>query len=97
MKYALEIPQHNVKAHLDIERDIQTKRNGLFTFNLRVNRGDIEDYSRFETVTIDSYQGIAFTVIEELSITFDPGSGSSQNAVRSTNGQRSAEGRGSHS
>ena len=57
MKYKLEIDQHNIKPHLDIENDIQKKRNGLFTFNLRINQGQIVDYSKYETITASLYAG----------------------------------------
>jgi len=61
MKYNLSISQHNIKPHLDIEKDIQTRKNGLFTFNLRVNQGNIEDYAKFETVTIVQYREFILT------------------------------------
>jgi hypothetical protein len=62
MKYKLTINQHNIKPHLDIERDIQEAKNGLFTFNLRVSQGNIEDYARFKTVTIAHYRAVTFSV-----------------------------------
>lgn len=55
MKHQLSISQHNIKPHLDIERDMQTKyKNGVFTFNLRISQGNIEDYATYETVTIET-------------------------------------------
>lgn len=50
MKYDLSIREHNVEPHLDIEKDIQKKTNGLFTFTLRVNNGNIVDYAVTEVV-----------------------------------------------
>ncbi len=82
MKYALSINQHNIKPHLDIERDIQKKRNGLFTFNLRVNQGNIEDYAKYETVTAAKYKGVVITSITQCTITRNLGNGGTQNAVR---------------
>ena len=67
MKYQLQINQHNIKPHLDIERDIQNKKNGLMTFNLRVNQGNIEDYAKFRTVDIIEYRSVSFTAIKESS------------------------------
>lgn len=72
MKYTLNIPQHNIRPHLDIEKDIQEQKNGILTFNLRINQGNIEDYARFETITASKYQGITITFIEECIITPDP-------------------------
>lgn len=65
VKYALKINQHNVKPHLDIEKDIQDKKNGLFTFNLRVSQGNIEDYAKFETVTVTRYREIILAAFQE--------------------------------
>jgi hypothetical protein len=48
MQYDLSIRQHNRQAHIDIEEDLQRKKNGLFTFVLRINAGNIVDYSLME-------------------------------------------------
>ena len=85
MKYVLEVNQHNIRPHLDIERDIQCKKNGLFTFTLRVNAGNIEDYAQFETITIRDYDGVLFTGIKERGFTYDNRIGSTENAVRPGN------------
>ena len=45
MNYQLNIRDHNRQAHLDIEEEIKHKKNGLFTFILRVNNGNIVDLS----------------------------------------------------
>ena len=50
MKYELDIPEANRQAHIDIEKDIMARKNGLFTFVLRVHDGKITDYSLMETV-----------------------------------------------
>lgn len=71
MKYKLSINQHNVKPHLDIERDIQNKKNGLFTFNLRINQGNIEDYAQFKTVTYSEYRAVEFTIETKPVASFD--------------------------
>mgnify|MGYP001602757775 CR=1 FL=1 len=72
MKYDLNINQHNIKPHLDIEKDIQKKKNGLFTFNLRINAGNIEDYAQFETITIKDYAGIEWSGVKKRGITYNP-------------------------
>ena len=74
MNYQLSINQHNIKPHLDIERDIQNKKNGLFTFNLRINQGNIEDYVQYETRTNKDYAGVEFTIVEEHTIAYSIGS-----------------------
>ena len=56
----LTIKTENQQAHLDIERDIQEQKEGLVTFNLRVNRGEIEDYVGFYTITIAQYPDVVF-------------------------------------
>ena len=88
MKYSLEIRKHNTQAHLDIERDIQVKKSGLFTFILRVNNGNIVDYNIMEYVTAEKYAGLEQIIIEELTLAYHPKPGSNGNAVRSNNSQR---------
>lgn len=90
MQYVLSklIIEHNVRPHLDIERDIQSKKNGLFTFNLRINKGEIEDYSQFETIDVSQYAGVLFTVVQERQVPCASGSGSPKDAVRPVVSQR---------
>lgn len=90
MKYDLSINQHNIKPHLDIEEDIQKKKDGLFTFNLRVNQGNIEDYSKYETITAKHYQGLVFTVREEWTATYDHRIRSKENGIRNPISNRKA-------
>ncbi len=85
MKYELNINQHNIKPHLDIEQDIQQIKDGLFTFNLKVSQGNIEDYARYNTITIHEYREFGFSVVEEQITTFDSRTGSTENAIRPTN------------
>lgn len=75
MKYNLNINQHNIKPHLDIEQDIQEKKNGLFTFNLRVSQGNIEDYATFRTITGKDYRTITIETFEESITTHYTGEG----------------------
>lgn len=82
MKYNLDINQHNIKPHLDIEQDIQLKKNGLFTFNLRINQGNIEDYAKFRTITITEYRSVSFTTIQEPSVTRNLGERGAEPAIR---------------
>jgi len=50
MQYDLAIKDQNCQAHLDIESDLQVKQNGLFTFILRINSGNITDYNLMEHI-----------------------------------------------
>jgi len=72
----------NVRPHLDIERGIQERKNGLFTFNVRINQGEIVDYATFETITIRDYEGVMYTGFKERGFTYDSGNRSPENAVR---------------
>lgn len=94
MKYDINIVEHNVKPHLDIERDIQRKKNGLVTFNLRISQGNIEDYAQYETITISNYPGFTITTFEEFTITRHVGNGSKEDAVRPDDRKRGSEERG---
>lgn len=55
MNYALDIREHNKQAHIDIESDIESKKNGLFTLILRVNNGNIVDYQVMEYADAKKY------------------------------------------
>lgn len=56
MNYQLNIREHNKQAHVDIEKEIELKKNGLFTFILRVNNGNIVDCTIMEYVNAKSYK-----------------------------------------
>ena len=72
MNYSLEINQQNVQPHLDIEKDIAEKGNGLFTFILRVNNGVIVDYSVIENVNIArDYIAVTHVASKEFTIALD--------------------------
>jgi len=71
MEYELSIRDHNKQAHLDIEKDIKAKGNGLFTFILRVNNGNIVDYNLMEyTSGKTKYLGITKVVIKKSTLTY---------------------------
>lgn len=63
MKHGVKIRDHNVRPHLDIENDIQEKKNGLFTFTLRTNAGNIVDYNVTETVNVQDRYLASGTVV----------------------------------
>ena len=67
---ALEIRNHNIEAHLDIEQDIQTKKNGQVTFTVRVNAGNIVDYNVTEYVDARrKYGQVATVIVTQLTTT----------------------------
>jgi len=82
MKYNLNINQHNIKPHLDIERDIQNKKNGLFTFDLRINQGNIEHYATRRIITSAEYTSVTIATFEESVTTHHLGEGSQGSAIR---------------
>lgn len=49
------IRQHNKQAHLDIVKDMIKQKEGIFTFILRINAGNIVDYVLMEN---ESYKGV---------------------------------------
>ena len=56
-----------------VERDIKLKKDGLFTFTLRVNGGNIVDYSLTEYVDVKrKYLGVTKTVIAKSTVTYYP-------------------------
>lgn len=91
MKYELSIREHNKKPHVDIEHDVQEKKNGLFTFILRVNNGNIVDYSVMEYADARKYLVLKQIVIEEHTVARYSGVGSKPDPIRSDNHQRRAE------
>ena len=50
MQYGLTIPEENKQCHVDIEDDINKRKEGLFTFTLRVHDGKITDYNLMENI-----------------------------------------------
>lgn len=69
MNYALSIRDHNIKAHLDIEEEVKLRQNGLFTFTLRVNNGNIVDFVVTEYVPVsEKYGMMGLLIIKELII-----------------------------
>jgi hypothetical protein len=79
MDYALEIPYHNAQQHIDLEKEIQLKKNGLLTFTVRVAGGKIVDLSLLEYVARKRFEE---TTITQLSITRSSGAGNKDDALR---------------
>jgi len=83
MKYELSIPDYNIQPHLDIERDIQTRANGLFNFIIRVNNGRIVDYNLMEYVNArQKYLQLERIIVSELTIAHNIRAGDKVNALR---------------
>ena len=85
MKYELSIRDHNIQPHIDIEDDLQTKKNGLFTFILRVNNGNIVDYVVMEYKDARQYLVIKKIVIEKFAVSRVNRIGSEPDSIRSNN------------
>lgn len=65
MKY--DFRKQNLEPHLDIERDLAIKKNGLFTFTLRVNNGKVVDYSLVEQIDVKTkYLRLKRVIIERI-------------------------------
>lgn len=58
IKYDFNVNIKNIPCHLDMERDLKTQANGLFTITLRVNQGEIKDYVNYYTPTTAEYNPI---------------------------------------
>lgn len=68
MNYQLAIRDHNKQAHVDIEHDIQSQKNGLFTFIIRVNNGNIVDYNVVEYADAKKYLVLKSITIQQITI-----------------------------
>ena len=88
---AVDIPAQNIPAHLDIEKDIRTQQNGLFTFIIKVANGMIADYNVVEYVNISKYLRLKKIIIEQFTISRTVALGNQGNPVGTDNGQRSPE------
>ena len=84
MKYSFKVNAHNLPCHLDVERDIKTQQNGLFTFTLRVNQGCIMDYVNYTntSATASEYSTIFNADGPECEISCGDGTDSPENAIR---------------
>ena len=69
MPYELTIPEENKQCHLDIEQDIKDRKEGLFTFVLRVHDGMITDYNLMENIDAKTkYLSPKQVIIEKFAI-----------------------------
>jgi len=95
MKYELSIPDCNLQPHLDIEKDIQARKNGLFNFIIRVNNGRIVDYNLMEYISArQKYFQLERIIWTELTVAHHHGTGNQIDAVRPDDLQRNDQGRG---
>lgn len=65
MKYGITLNPNNLQAHLDIEEDIATQKNGIFTVVIKLNRGNICDYVNYQNFTTRNTQFTATPVNRE--------------------------------
>lgn len=68
MNYQLNTRQHNKQAHVDIERELDLRKNGQFTFTLKVNGGNIMDCQIMESADIRNYLQLKSVTIQEITI-----------------------------
>lgn len=66
MKDNFTIREHNIKAHVQMELDIMKKKEGQITFTLRMNGGNIVDYSPVEYVDTRKKYGKLKGLIPEV-------------------------------
>ena len=96
MNYSLSIRKWNVKPHLDIEDAIQRQKNGLLTFTIRLNSGNIVDVNFTEYVDPRAKYGIIKAItIAEFSFSLDSRVGSPGDTMGNDNIQCSPEERDS--
>lgn len=87
-QYELTIAPQNVEAHMDIEHDIQKQQNGLFTFIIRINNGNVVDYSVVEYADTSKYLSLTKITIQEFTIASYTVFRNPTDTLRSDNSQR---------
>jgi hypothetical protein len=83
---AIEIDERNVIPHIDIEKDIEKKQNGLFTFILRLDEGKITDYNVMEYGNFSKYLRFKQVTLTELTISRNSELGDKGATIRTDNG-----------
>lgn len=85
MDYTLgTIRQANIQAHDDMETDILTQQNGLYTFTLRINGGNIVDYNVVQYVDVNEYTTDPL-IIKQSSISLYYRTGGGKDSIRDNN------------
>lgn len=96
MNYALTIREHNLKPHLDLEEEVKERSNGILTFTVRVNNGNIVDLNVTEYIDVAAkYFGVTKIVVQELTVAYSVGERSASDTIRDNNVYRSNSERGS--
>lgn len=85
MQYSLEIREHNRQAHIDVENEIQSKKDGLFTCIIRVNNGNIVDSVIMEHADSRKYLVLKSITLTQLTISRTDGIRSTSDPVRPDN------------
>ena len=88
MTYDFDIRESNIPAHIDIEKEIDNKREGVFTFIIKVNNGNIVDLVIMEYADAREYLAIKKVTIQEHTIAYNRRVGSQAYAIRADNFQR---------
>lgn len=71
--YQLKIRDNNVQPHLNIEEEIEQRKNGLLTFTIRVDAGNIVDFNVTEYVDAKQKYGIIKALLIEQITIQEPG------------------------
>ena len=82
MNYAFEPLEENIQLHLDIEKDIQKQKDGVFTFTIKLANNKAIDYMVVEYVDSRDYLQLKRVIVEELTTTSDYPRGVQKDTVR---------------
>jgi hypothetical protein len=52
MNEKLILRRHNKRVYLEMIKDMANKKNGVYSFTLRLDNGNITDYVHLETVDV---------------------------------------------
>lgn len=85
MQYEIEVRPKNIPAYVDIEHDIQRQQNGLFTFTVRVNNGNVVDYVVTEYVPSSNYIALKSITLQEFTFVYNSYPGDKQDTLRGNN------------
>ncbi len=56
MIITLDVREHNKQVYCALFEEMEKKKNGLFTFIIRVSAGDIVDFVIYENITADNFK-----------------------------------------
>jgi hypothetical protein len=80
MIYNLSIREHNIQPHIDIENEIFNKKNGLFTFIIAINGGNIVNFLVLEEEDAGKTYPKEF-IVQKFTIAYNSGECSQADAI----------------